>query len=203
MLRSCQNIVISHHHRNILFPMNFQIFSPLQHNTLFFWIAKGCHTPKPLLIITGSLCPLSVLLLLSPLYLHPSMTFSFLTFLGPNASVLLSSLSGYIRLLRIPPPSPNHFTLRLSSCCNWTGFDRLPFLFISFPFFFLLLTHFYFSLFFSRMRYIQFFAFSLSILCPFFFIWSHWTFSSTPLGVFTLHSKTEEVQEKKKKGGPR
>lgn len=64
------------------------------------------------------------------------MTFSFLTFLGPNASVLLSSQSGYIRLLRIPPPSPNHFTLRLSSCCNWTGFDRLPFLFISFPFFF-------------------------------------------------------------------
>lgn len=46
---------------------------------------------------------------------------------------------------------------------------------IGFPFslflslFFLLLTHFYFSLFFSRMRYIQFFAFSLSILCPFFF----------------------------------
>lgn len=108
------------------------------------------------------------------------MTFSFLTFLGPNASVLLSSLSGYIRLLRIPPPSPNHFTLRLSSCCNWTAFDRLPFLFISFPFF-LLLTHFYFSPFFSRMQYIQFFAFFLSILCPFFqmtslniFLYSPW-----------------------------
>ncbi len=38
------------------------------------------------------------------------------------SSPLLSSASGYIS-----SPSPNNFTLRLSSCCNWTEFDLLLF----------------------------------------------------------------------------
>lgn len=51
---------------------------------------------------------------------------------GPLTSPLLSSLPGFGRLATVPPPSPNHFTLRLSSFCNWTEFDLLPFLFLSF-----------------------------------------------------------------------
>lgn len=66
----------------------------------------------------------------------------------------------------------------------------LSLFFASSPFLFL-------SLFFSRMLYIQFFAFFPPQSFVHFLRWSHWTFSSTPFCVFTLHSKAEEVQGKK------